>query len=77
MHGAGSATLVIAMANSESKKLQLTPWRMGACSFAQMKKILDKNLDRLNERRTAVVQPLPDHSNVRGPEYYQGASNVE
>lgn len=43
----------------------------GACSFSQMKKILEKNLDRLNETRIVSIQPLPDHSNLRGAKYYE------
>lgn len=49
----------------------------GACSFAQLKKILDKNLDRLQSAREATMRPLPDHGNVRGSQYYAEAAHVE
>lgn len=49
----------------------------GACSFAQMKKILEKNLDRLQAARKSTMQPLPDHGNVRGSEYYAEAAHAE
>ena len=45
--------------------------RHRACSYKSVLAILKHNLDRQDELPLPAEAPLPDHENIRGPDYYQ------
>lgn len=44
---------------------------IGAASYKTIKAILEKGLDRQQLLSCTTTKTLPDHENIRGPEYYQ------
>ena len=44
----------------------------GATSYRSLKSILEKGLDRLPLQKESVPNPVPDHTNLRGPAYFRG-----
>ena len=43
---------------------------VGAFSYGSVKSILETGVDRLDEGEAGEALPLPEHDNVRGPDYY-------